>query len=68
MSTIDSGSVDLFLCDLYSNVKRTLENVQGGDIKLSQEEQTEIQNIIDKFEVKGDRYGGQDPKVLHLWG
>ncbi|KAK7693340.1 hypothetical protein QCA50_002908 [Cerrena zonata] len=51
-----------------SNAKRTLENVKGGNIKLTEEEQAEIQDIIDKFEVKGDRFGGQDPKVLHLWG
>ncbi|KAI0079967.1 aldo/keto reductase [Panus rudis PR-1116 ss-1] len=51
-----------------SNAKRTLENLAGGDIELSDEEQKEIFSIIEKFEVKGDRYNGMDPKVLHLWG
>lgn len=53
---------------MSSNAKRTLENVQGSDVKLTPEEKTEIQDIINKFEVKGDRYTGQDSKVLHLWG
>lgn len=52
----------------FSNAKRTLENLQGGGIKLTPEEKEEIQGIIDKFEVKGDRYNGQDNSVLHLWG
>ncbi|KAI0079966.1 aldo/keto reductase [Panus rudis PR-1116 ss-1] len=51
-----------------SNAKRTLENLAGGDIELSDEEQKEIFSIIEKFEVKGDRYTGADPQVLHLWG
>ncbi|CAL1704362.1 unnamed protein product [Somion occarium] len=51
-----------------SNVKRTLENIGGGNVELTKEEKAEIQKIIETFEVKGDRYTGMDPKVLHLWG
>ena len=47
---------------------RTLENLSGGNVQLTSEEKAEIDQVVDEFEVKGDRYGGQDPKAIHLWG
>ncbi|KAF6749800.1 aldo/keto reductase [Ephemerocybe angulata] len=51
-----------------SKASRTLENLEAGDIKLSAKDFEEITKFIDDFEVKGDRYFGQDDKEAHLWG
>ncbi|KAL4250393.1 NADP-dependent oxidoreductase domain superfamily protein [Abortiporus biennis] len=51
-----------------SHKSRTLENLGGGDIELSAQEKAEIERIINEYEVKGDRYAGQDRKTLLLWG
>jgi len=51
-----------------SNKKRTIENLAGGDIELTEEEKEQITKIVEEYEVKGDRYGGQDPKQIMLWG
>ncbi len=51
-----------------SHETRTLENLAGGNVELTAEEKTEIQALVNEFEVKGDRYAGQDAKALHLWG
>ncbi|OBZ75834.1 Pyridoxal reductase [Grifola frondosa] len=51
-----------------SNKKRTLENSAAGDIELCQDDLVEVASILAKHEIKGDRYTGADPKVLHLWG
>lgn len=50
-----------------SNAKRTIENTYSADTKLTQEEQDAIWEIINSYEVKGDRYHG-DPKAMFLWG
>ena len=47
---------------------RTLENLTGGNVQLTLEEKAEIDQVVNDFEAKGDRYGGQDPKAIHLWG
>lgn len=44
--------------------ERVLEN--GKDITLSNDELAEIDSILNRFEVKGDRYGG--PAKLHMEG
>ncbi|KAF8573346.1 aldo/keto reductase [Ramaria rubella] len=48
-----------------SNYTRTLENLAAGDIKLTDEEKREIDEVILSFEVKGGRYPRSAP---HLWG
>ncbi|KAF5325869.1 hypothetical protein D9611_000977 [Ephemerocybe angulata] len=50
-----------------SKASRALENLEAGDIKLSDKDFAETTRIIDEFEVKGDRYYGDD-KAAHLWG
>ena len=47
---------------------RTLENLQAGDIKLSEGDLAEVNKIIDTHEVKGDRYFGKSDEEMHLWG
>ncbi|KAI9065149.1 aldo/keto reductase [Trametes sanguinea] len=52
-----------------SSKKRNLENIAGGSIELTQEDLTEIDEILAKNPVKGGRYSDNvDPAVLHLWG
>ncbi|KAI8998519.1 aldo/keto reductase [Trametes punicea] len=49
--------------------RRVLENLDAGDIELTEAELTEIDNIMAKHAVKGGRYRDDvDPAVLHLWG
>lgn len=47
--------------------ERTLENLEGGDVLLSEAEVSEINAAIGRHEVKGDRYFGS-PETAHLWG
>ncbi|EKM49574.1 uncharacterized protein PHACADRAFT_106317 [Phanerochaete carnosa HHB-10118-sp] len=51
-----------------SHVKRTLENTYSADAKLTKEESDAVWEIINNYEVKGDRYHGADPKASRLWG
>ncbi|KAH8830878.1 aldo/keto reductase [Flagelloscypha sp. PMI_526] len=52
-----------------SKKERTLENLKAAEIVLSAEELASIDEILQKFAVKGGRaIDGVDPKVLHLWG
>ncbi|KAI0636842.1 aldo/keto reductase [Trametes polyzona] len=52
-----------------SNKKRTLENVAAGDVKLTEADLAELDEILAKHTVKGGRYRDDvDPKALHLWG
>jgi len=50
-----------------SHKKRTLENLAGGNVLLSEQDMAEINDAISKHEVKGDRYFGK-PEMAHLWG
>ncbi|KZT71694.1 Aldo/keto reductase [Daedalea quercina L-15889] len=50
-----------------SKKERTLENLAGGDVELTEADLAEINSIIAKHEVKGDRYFG-NPETAHLWG
>ncbi|PCH38099.1 aldo/keto reductase [Wolfiporia cocos MD-104 SS10] len=50
-----------------SKSTRTLENLAGGEVVLTEEEVVEIGQIIASHEVKGDRYFG-NPERAHLWG
>ncbi|CCM02341.1 uncharacterized protein FIBRA_04435 [Fibroporia radiculosa] len=47
--------------------KRTLENLSGGDVELSEADKAELAKIIADHEIKGDRYFGNDA-AAHLWG
>lgn len=51
-----------------SNAARVIENTRAADIKLTEEESSQVWDIINSYEVKGDRYYGADPKAMHLWG
>ncbi|KAJ7451035.1 aldo/keto reductase [Mycena latifolia] len=51
-----------------SKSTRTLENLAGGDIALSAEEIKEMDEIIAKHGVKGDRSVGLPDEQMHLWG
>lgn len=44
-----------------------MENLAGGDVEFYEEELAEVNAVISKHEVKGDRYFG-DPEAAHLWG
>ncbi|EPT06152.1 hypothetical protein FOMPIDRAFT_1021199 [Fomitopsis schrenkii] len=50
-----------------SKKERTLENLAGGDVELTAADLAEINDVIAKHEVKGDRYFG-NPEAAHLWG
>ncbi|EKM55536.1 uncharacterized protein PHACADRAFT_184323 [Phanerochaete carnosa HHB-10118-sp] len=50
-----------------SHVKRTLENTYSADAELTKEELDAIWEIINSYEVKGDRYFGAE-QAMHLWG
>ncbi|KAJ7153982.1 aldo/keto reductase [Mycena crocata] len=47
---------------------RTLENLQAGDVELSADELNEMNGIIAKYGVKGDRSVGLPDEQMHLWG
>ena len=47
--------------------ERTLENLAAGDVELTAADLAEINEVIAKHEVKGDRYFG-NPEAAHLWG
>ncbi|KAI0636841.1 aldo/keto reductase [Trametes polyzona] len=52
-----------------SNKKRTLENIAGGDVVLTEAELAEIDEILSKHPVRGGRYtDNAPPEVLRLWG
>jgi pyridoxine 4-dehydrogenase len=57
-----------FDCFIYRKQNRTLENIGGGEITLSEADLEEINQGIASIEVKGDRYYGADEKDMHLWG
>jgi hypothetical protein len=46
---------------------RTLENLEAGDIKLSDADLAETHKIVAGNETKGDRYYGLSDKEMHLW-
>ncbi|KAH9842658.1 aldo/keto reductase [Rhodofomes roseus] len=50
-----------------SKKERTLENLAGGDVVLTEADLAEINAVLEKHEVKGDRYFG-NPAAAHLWG
>lgn len=50
-----------------SKATRTLENLEAGDIVLSEEESKEIAELLSKHEVKGDRYFGMSDEQMNLW-
>ncbi|KZT11236.1 Aldo/keto reductase [Laetiporus sulphureus 93-53] len=47
--------------------KRTLENLASDDVEFSKDELAEINEVINKHEVKGQRYYGE-PERENLWG
>ncbi|KAI8993766.1 aldo/keto reductase [Trametes punicea] len=49
-----------------SSKKRVLENLAGGNVILTEQEQTEIAHVLDKHPVKGGRYG--ETIDVALWG
>ncbi|KAJ7226190.1 aldo/keto reductase [Mycena rebaudengoi] len=51
-----------------SKASRTLENLQAGDVVLSAADVQEMNDIIAKHGVKGDRQMGVPDEMLHLWG
>jgi pyridoxine 4-dehydrogenase len=52
-----------------SNAKRTLENIAGGNVELSDEDLSEIDRVLSSHAVKGGRYVDTVPDAkLHLWG
>ncbi|KAF9073210.1 aldo/keto reductase [Rhodocollybia butyracea] len=50
-----------------SKASRTLENLQGGEVKLTEEELNAIGSVLAANPVAGDRYWGKHVD-LHLWG
>ncbi|KAJ7271737.1 aldo/keto reductase [Mycena rebaudengoi] len=51
-----------------SKASRTLENLHAGDVVLSAADVQEMNDIIAKHGVKGDRQIGVPDEMLHLWG
>ncbi|KAI0046056.1 aldo/keto reductase [Auriscalpium vulgare] len=51
-----------------SNAKRTLENIAGGNITLSEAELAEIDAVLAQNTVKGGRYIDEMEPHMHLWG
>ena len=50
------------------NEKRTLENLNAGDVELSAEELAEIAQLLEKYPRKGARYiDGVKEDQLNLW-
>ncbi|KAG6379391.1 NADP-dependent oxidoreductase domain-containing protein [Boletus reticuloceps] len=47
-----------------SHAKRTLENCAGGDVVFTETELQEINDVIEKADVKGSRYPEQHAKYL----
>ncbi|GJE88503.1 aldo/keto reductase [Phanerochaete sordida] len=50
------------------NAKRTIKNAYSADTKVTKEDSDAIWQIINNYEVKGDRYFGVGPQAVHLWG
>ncbi|KAH9842659.1 aldo/keto reductase [Rhodofomes roseus] len=50
-----------------SSKKRTLENLAGGDVVLTEAELAEVAEVMEKYPVQGDRYFGDD-EAMGLWG
>ena len=57
---VDPGS-------LRRNIKRTLENLQAGDVELSGEDLAEIGQLLETYPVKGGRYIDGMEQHLYLW-
>ena len=50
-------------------MKRTLENIAGGNVELSSDDLSEIDGVLSSHAVKGGRYFYTVPdEKLHLWG
>jgi len=47
-----------------SNVKRTLENLGGGDVVLSDDDLKEIGSVLERIQISGGRY----PSGVPTWG
>ena len=56
----------MFTLSLYfnRNVNRTLENLGGGDVALTENDLGEIELVLKKIEVLGTRY----PSHMPTWG
>ncbi|KAH9842661.1 aldo/keto reductase [Rhodofomes roseus] len=50
-----------------SSKKRTLENLAGGDVALTEAEVAEVAEVVVKYPVQGDRYFGND-EAAGIWG
>lgn len=61
MKTLTSGHA-------FRKASRTLENLEAGDIKLGEEDLTELNNIVSNHQAKGDRYYGSAEMESFLWG
>ena len=51
----------------YRKKTRTLENLGGGDVELTQADLDEIASVLEKNPVHGHRYLGKEVD-LKLWG
>ena len=54
-------------CALRRNIKRTLENLQAGDVELSGEDLAEIGQLLETYPAKGGRYIDGMEQHLNLW-
>jgi pyridoxine 4-dehydrogenase len=45
-----------------------LENLGAGNIDMTPEDISEINDVLENHEVQGDRYFGVGDKAAHLWG
>ena len=58
----------LILSFSYRRKERTLENLAGGDVILSEEEKKEVAHILETHPVKGGRYADDPSTDALLWG
>lgn len=53
---------------IFRDPLRVVENLRGSEVVLTTKDLTEIDEVFNKHQVKGDRYYGTDAKTAHLWG
>ena len=61
------ASINIHCACMHRKKERTLENLYGGDIELTQAEKGGIASVMEQNPVHGHRYFGEEVDVM-LWG
>ena len=51
--------------EFVKDVERVVRNSRAGHLVLSEGEKEELEVLGEKFEIKGERYGGEHEKLLN---